>query len=93
MSKFNRAKRPSTEPEGLAEFAAGAAVRSLQEPQPPAKPWEGLDPAAKPSKGFNVRLNEYELALLRYVAERDGRSAQKTIKRVLIAALEAKVQG
>lgn len=48
-------------------------------------------PAAGPSKGFNVHLNGYEFGFLRYVAEGEGRSAQKTIKRLLVPALEAKV--
>jgi len=33
-----------TQESGLAEFATGTTVCSLQQPQPPAKPWGGLDP-------------------------------------------------
>lgn len=88
MPKFSRPKRPSTEePEGLKAFAAGATVRSVNKPE---KPWEAFDPDAPPTKGMNLRLNEYELALLRFVAAEEDRSAQKTLRRLVLEALETK---
>lgn len=88
MPKFTRPKRPSTEePEGLKAFAAGATVRSVEKP---TKPWEEFDPNAPATKGMNLRLNDYELALLRYVAADEDRSAQKTLRRLVLEALEEK---
>ncbi len=66
-----------------ARFTAGAKDRSTQ-----PKPWEAFDPKAKPTTGMNLRLNEYQLTLLRYIAETDERSLQQTIKRLLIPAAE-----
>ena len=54
--------------------------------------WAGLDPKAKPTSGINLRLNEYQLALLRFVAEHEDRSQQQVTKRMLVPALEARAQ-
>ena len=51
-------------------------------------PWEGLDKKAVPRTTFNLRLNDYELALLRALAEQRDISMQKLSKRLLIPALE-----
>ena len=97
MGKFSRAKKPPyIEPEGLADFAAGAEARApLKQVKAPsgksrsqASGVDGMDPDAKPTKGLNLRLNEYELALLHKVAESEDRSVQKVIKRILLPALE-----
>ena len=58
----------------------------------PELPWVGLDPKAKPTSGINLRLNEYQIALLRFVAKHEDRSQQHVTKRMLIPALEARVQ-
>ena len=55
-------------------------------------PWVGLDPKAKPTSGINLRLNEYQLALLRFVAMHEDRSQQQVTKRLLIPGLEARAQ-
>ena len=47
------------------------------------------DPKAKPTCGLNLRLNEYQIELIRSMAEREERSMQQIVKRVLIPALEA----
>ena len=54
----------------------------------PDVPWEGLDKKAVPRTTFNLRLNDYELALLRALAEQRDVSMQKLSKRLLIPALE-----
>ena len=41
-----------------------------------------------PRTTFNLRLNDYELTLLRWLAEQRDESMQKVAKRVLIPALE-----
>jgi hypothetical protein len=55
------------------------------------RPWVGLDPSEAPSISFNLRLNRYELALLRAVAAQARRSQQQTVKSVLVPALEQSV--
>ena len=49
---------------------------------------KNLDPKAKPTYGINVRLNEYQLELIRRACEKEERSQQQVIKRILIPALE-----
>lgn len=51
-------------------------------------PWEEFDKKAVPRTTFNLRLNDYELGLLRSLAERRGDSMQKVAKRALIPLLE-----
>ena len=51
--------------------------------------WCGArNPNEAPSITFNLRLNRYELALLRAVAAKERRSQQQAVKTVLIPALE-----
>ena len=88
--------RALPDPDEVARFAAGADTRTV-EPNAPAPamsvvhspPWETLDKDAKPLSGINLRLNEYEHELLKFLAEQDQRSLQQTIKRLLIPAAES----
>jgi hypothetical protein len=86
------------DPDDVARFAAGAGTRTVEPtalPAPvmtvvPALPaWGNLDKAAKPLSGINLRLNEYEHKLLKFLAASDDRSIQQTIKRLLIPAAES----
>ncbi len=79
MSKFKSQPQssPATPLAAVDRFVAGASHREA-----PA----ALDPGAKPTLGINLRLNEYELDLLRRLAKADDRSIQRTIKRLLIPA-------
>lgn len=86
-SKPSAELKPVPDARAVEEFAAGANTRAV-DTAAPGRPWDGLDPKAKATSGINLRLNEYELALLRFVAERDDRSIQKTIKRLLLPAIE-----
>jgi len=56
-----------------------------------SRPWEQLDPKAPASKAFNLRLNDYELELLRAVADTEFCSQQALAKRILVRALEQAV--
>lgn len=73
----------------VARFASGAAEHNTTLD---SKPWEAFDPKEKPTSGLNLRLNEYQLTLLRYIAEADDRSLQQTIKRLLIPAAQEVAQ-
>ncbi len=52
------------------------------------RPWEALDKKAVPRTTFNLRLNAYQLTLLRGLADQRDESMQKLAKRLLISALE-----
>jgi hypothetical protein len=71
-----------------------AFIAAANEPSAPSgqRPWEGLDKKAVPRTTFNLRLNDYELALLRWLAERREESMQKVAKRTLIPVLEQLVR-
>jgi hypothetical protein len=81
----------------VARFAAGAGTRTVEPDAPvpaisivpPSTTWEKHDRDAKPLSGINLRLNEYEHELLKFLAEIDERSLQQTIKRLLIPAAES----
>ena len=90
------ALRELPDPDEVARFAAGADTRTVEPSAPvPATsvvllpPRETLDKEAKPLSGINLRLNEYEHELLKFLAEQDQRSLQQTIKRLLIPAAES----
>jgi len=63
-------------------FIAGA------ERDDPGRPWEAWDKKAPPHTTFNLRLNDYELTLLRWLAEQRDESMQRVAKRQLIPVLE-----
>ncbi len=60
-----------------------------QEPRATQSVQPQHDPKAKPTCGLNLRLNDYQLELIRSMAEREERSMQQVVKRMLIPALEA----
>ena len=74
-------------PEKIAAFVQGTLHKGN-----PEVSWGGLDPKAKPTSGINLRLNDYQIALLRFVAKHEDRSQQQVTKRMLIPALEARAQ-
>ena len=81
--KERAAKRtPSYEDEQA--FIAGAE----REPVEPNRSWKSYNKKAVPRTTFNLRLNDYELGLLRWLAEERDESMQRVAKRVLIPALE-----
>jgi hypothetical protein len=76
---------PAVDPDALREFAAGAKDHRTDQPPPP---WEAHDPAAVPKHNVSVRLNDYQLEMLRFLAARADVSQQKLLNRILIPALE-----
>lgn len=76
---------PPVDPDALREFTEGA--KEHRSSQPP-KPWDGFDPQAVPRHNVSVRLNDYQLAMLRYISERTEFSQQKVLNRIVIPALE-----
>lgn len=80
---------PPVDPDALREFAAGAKDhRADQEPLP----WDKFQPDALPKHNVSVRLNDYQLTMLQYLAKRSGFSQQKVLNRILIPAIEAQAK-
>jgi hypothetical protein len=94
MSKFtlqNPTRRPTTpepevDPAALEAFAAGAKERRVAEGELP--PWEKFDPNAKPKHNVSVRLNDYQLEMLRYLADSQEISQHKILHKQLIPVLK-----
>lgn len=67
-------------------------LSAVPEPAAKIRPWEGLDPGAKPSKSFTLRLNDHDLACLRWLANRsEDISMQKVAQRLLIPEVRRRV--
>lgn len=89
-AKANRVPAASAAPqiaESAREFVEAAKTHSVPAPRKaPELDWRSLDPDERPTRGINVRFNEYELALLRHLAREQDRSIHQIIKRLLIPA-------
>ena len=89
--KFNL-HTPSTavdleiDPSALEAFAAGAKDRQAADGGLP--PWEPFDPKDKPRYNVAIRLNDYQLAMLRYLAEIRDISQHKLLQKHLMPILK-----
>jgi len=95
MSRF---KLPEQDPEqahksvdeqALQRFAAGAETHAADEQAPP---WESHDPKAAPRHNATVRMNDYHLAMMRYLAAELDTSQQKILRRILLPAIEQRAR-
>lgn len=77
---------PEIDPAALEAFAAGAQERRVADGEAP--PWECFDPREKPRYNVAIRLNDYQLAMLRYLAEARDTSQHKLLQRHLIPILK-----
>ncbi|MGH8626668.1 MAG: hypothetical protein ACREYC_15845 [Gammaproteobacteria bacterium] len=89
MSKFSFPRKEQdqeqdiqVDPGKLEAFAAGARDRRGQ------RPWAEHDPKAPPRHNVSVRLNDYHLAMLQYVAEAMDTSQQKILRKQLVPVIE-----
>ena len=76
---------PDIDPAALEAFAAGARNRGI--PETAAPPWGRFDPSEKPRYNVAIRLNDYQLAMLRYLAEARDTSQHKLLQRHLMPIL------
>lgn len=91
MSKFSFPKKETPQPAVEARIdpsaveAFAAAVRDRRD----SKPWDKHDRKAPPRYNVSVRLNDYHLEMLRYLAKTQDISQQKILRRQLVSAIEA----
>ena len=78
---------PSVDSEKVKAFTKGASDKIVEQDSI-NYPWLKFDPKAKPTSGINLRLNNYQLSLIRFIAEREDRSQQYIIKKILVEGLE-----
>jgi hypothetical protein len=76
---------PEIDPAALQAFADGAKKRRTDSDLPP---WERFDPSDKPRYNVAIRLNDYQLAMLRYLAEARDTSQHKLLQKHLIPILK-----
>jgi hypothetical protein len=97
MTKFSlptrKGKDPKPEPQdvdpaALQAFAAGAREKSLEIEETAEYPWSKFDPKEAPKYNVSVRLNDYHLEMLRYVAETLENSQQRILRKHLIPVIE-----
>lgn len=93
MSKFSlpTQKKGVKEPvpvdtEALEAFAAGAKERSNKDPLEP--PWEQHDQDTPPRYNVSVRLNDYHIEMLRYLAKIQDTSQQKILRKHVLPVIE-----
>ena len=82
-------EEPQVDADALREFAAGAKEHRTNQGPPP---WEKFDPEELPKYNVSVRLNDYHMAMLRYLASHEDRSQQKILRSILVPALEEKAE-
>ncbi len=89
MAKFslpNPAPAPAIDPVALEAFAAGAQERHVTAGDLP--PWAAFDPQEKPRYNVAIRLNDYQLAMLRYLADVRDMSQHKLLQKHLMPMLK-----
>jgi len=90
MSKFSLPKEEEStvDTEALRAFAAGAKEHKVDEPLP----WQFHDPEDSPRYNVTVRLNDYHLEQLRWLAKQYDWSQQKVLRKLLLPAIEAWIE-
>ena len=91
MSRFSLPKdeEVGVDTDALRKFASGAKEHRTKQVPPP---WEQHDPTELPKYNVSVRLNDYHLEMLRYLAQFEDRSQQKILRDILLPAIEEKAE-
>lgn len=76
----------SIDKEALKTFAKGALDHSIATRK--LMYWQDEDPNALPDYNFRLRLNKYQIGLLKHVASIEKRSISNMIKSILLNQLE-----
>lgn len=72
--------------EALQAFAKGALEHDAGDKK--ISQWQNEDPYALPDYNFRLRLNKYQIGLLRHAAKIEKRSLSNMIKSILLNELE-----
>ena len=72
--------------EALQAFAKGALEHDTSAKK--ITPWRNEDPYALPDYNFRLRLNKYQIGLLKHAAKIEKRSLSNMIKTILLNELE-----
>lgn len=77
---------PEVDPVALEAFAAGARERRGANEEPP--PWEQHNPAAVSKYNVTIRMNEHQLAMLRYLTEVQETSQSKFLQKLVLPMIK-----
>lgn len=91
MGKFSLPKEDEqkVDTSALREFAVGAKEHRTHKGPPP---WAQFDPGDKPKHNVSVRLNDYHLAILRWLADEADVSQQKLLKKMVQPVLDEEAE-
>jgi len=81
-------KQNTVDQDQLREFTAGAATHSTGDPSP----WEKHDPNERPTINVSIRLNSYELEILRYLSAAADLSQSKMLRRKVVPAMIEEIE-
>jgi hypothetical protein len=76
--------------EALQAFAKGALEHDASDKK--INQWQNEDPYALPDYNFRLRLNKYQIGLLRHAAKIEKRSLSNMIKSILLNELEKHIK-
>lgn len=76
--------------EALQVFAKGALEHDTSDKK--ISQWRNEDPYALPDYNFRLRLNKYQIGLLRHAAKIEKRSLSNMIKSILLNELEKHIK-
>ena len=76
--------------EALQAFAKGALEHDASDKK--ISQWRNEDPYALPDYNFRLRLNKYQIGLLRHAAKIEKRSLSNMIKSILLNELEKHIK-
>lgn len=77
----------TVDPEQIRAFTRGATYR----PKNDGMPWSPFNEDDIARYNVSLRLNDYYLALLRYISKQQGISQQKFIANIVLPALDAEL--
>jgi len=80
------ATEPDVDPAALEAFAAGAREWRGAHEEP--APWAAYDPAAVPKYNVTLRLNDHQLAMLRYLAEVQETSQSRLLQKWVLPVIK-----
>lgn len=90
LEKLRETDEPKTETAASAEETPAVKPEAERKPAKKARavePWKGLDNERK-SRGINLRMTEYELAQLQFIAENTEYSINSFLREAMLAQIK-----
>lgn len=72
----------------LEAFAAGAKEKNINITERKELPWDRFSPEDPPRYNVSVRLNDFHLEMLRYIAKEQDTTQQRVLRKHLIPVIQ-----